>query len=730
MKSSLKSNPWLSRDAFNVSSLPSKKVVPSRRFDFKAVLIFLVASYISLWTFFLYDLRRSHEEAFHYAAIQLQNLTRVYAEEVSSSIDAINYLLIDLRDDWQGDVAHFETLMQHRQVYLDPRIAFSVGIMDAQGILIYASGNRHPPAMNLSDLEHFAFHSYGRGDELHISAPTLMREIDRVAIHFTRPLPRKEGKFNGVIVVSVSPEYFYRFHEAIDLGQDSSIALARIYGDLLARFPYPEQILNKVIQSAPWIGARPDEYGFFNKYSEVDKVERLYAWRVVEKGDLAVVTGQSVDTILTPYYQLRRTYLWVGGAATVFLLLAAWVVQRYRRQRAKAEEKVQHMEEALERSQKLESIGKLTGGVAHDFNNFLQILSSHVQMLDMIAAGNKEIESHLHGMAHVIERGSKLTSQLLTFARRQPLHPTVVDLVKLHRELDSLIQRLVGHDIRVHTSIEEDLWKIRVDSSLLENVILNLAANARDAMDGKGQLSIRLANESIDELRAADYPGITPGEYVMLAMTDTGSGMPPDILEQVFEPFFTTKPAGKGTGLGLPMAYGFVKESDGHIHIDSEVGRGTTIRMYFPRADDEQAVNSSAVTEAPVTGGMETILMVEDNPELRRMVSMMLECAGYRVLKAANPQEALKVLKENEAIDVLFTDVLMPGSMDGVELAKRAKAMHSDLTVILASGSYDVHRSLKDLEAAMGSIDFLQKPYQIEEVDAAIRKLRSKKKDD
>lgn len=568
-----------------------KELSSSRPFDSNAVFLFLAAVLLSIWAFITYDLQRSHDQAFHHARIQLHNLTKVYVEEVSSSIETINYVVLDLREEWKGDPVAFDAFLTFRLAHLDPRVAFNVGIIDAGGTLIYTSTDWNAKPVDLSDREHFKFHYFNRGDGLYISEPVLLRAAHRLAVQFTRPLPAERGEFNGVIVVSVSPEYFSRFHEALDLGKDSSIALAKINGPLLARYPEPTLILDKAIKDAPWLNGTAAESGFFQKYSEVDNIERLYAWRILKEGSLAVIMGQSTQTILASYYHLRRAYLWSGSSATIFLLVAGYALWWNRRQRAKANANLQRMEDALERSQKLEAIGKLTGGVAHDFNNILQIISGNTQWMEMIAEGNKKIASqeimpHLKSTASAIERGSKLTSQLLTFARRQPLHPTVVDLVKLHQELESLVQRLVGHDIQVHTAIADNLWKVEVDPALLENVILNLAANARDAMDGKGTLSISLTNESIDEPRISIYPGLTPGDYVMLAMTDTGSGMPPDVLEHVFEPFFTTKPEGKGTGLGLSMAYGFVKESGGHIHIESTVGSGTTLRIFLPRCNE------------------------------------------------------------------------------------------------------------------------------------------------
>jgi hypothetical protein len=397
-----------------------KAIASSRLFGSNAASLFLAAVLLSIWAFIAYDLNRSHDQVFDHARTQLNNLTNVYAEEVSSSIDAIDYVLVDLREEWKGNPAEFDALVQFRQVHLDPSVAFNVGIIDADGTLIYTSSDWNAKHIDLSDRQYFKFHYFNRGDGLHISEPILLRIANRWAIQFSRPLTAERGQFNGVIAVSVSPEYFSRFHKTIDLGNNSSIALARVTGELLARSPDPELALGSSIRSAPWLEGVNGRSGFFQKHSEVDLVERLYAWRVLEDGDMAVVLGQSVDTILAPYHQLRRTYLTWGILATAALLFAAYLIGRNRLQSAKANANMKQMEEALARSQKLESIGKLTGGVTHDFNNILQIVNSNVDLLAMTAAGNKQIEPYLNSISDAVERGSKLAAQLLTFARRQP----------------------------------------------------------------------------------------------------------------------------------------------------------------------------------------------------------------------------------------------------------------------------------------------------------------------
>ncbi len=373
---------------------------------------------------------------------------------------------------------------------------------------------------------------------------------------------------------------------------------------------------------------------------------------------------------------------------------------------------------ALHRTQKLEAVGKLTGGVAHDFNNVLQIISGNIQIMLIRPGTEAERRERLQNTLHAVERGANLSSQLLAFARRQPLAPVTVNLRRLLENLGSLLRRSLGEEIDVETSSAGGLWNAFVDPNQLENVILNLAINARDAMPGGGRLTIELGNAFLDEDYVASEPDLRAGQYVMLAITDTGCGMTPDVLEQAFEPFFTTKPEGEGTGLGLAMAYGFVKQSGGHIRIYSEVGQGTSVRIYLPRhLDDEQVL--PAQTDLSVLGGDETILVVEDDPVVRVTVVALLEDLGYHVLQAAQAAEALSLIEEGATIDMLFTDVVMPGPLRSVELAKLVQQRMPDVAILYTSGYAQnaiVHGGRLD-----AGVELLSKPYRREQLARKIR---------
>ena len=375
-------------------------------------------------------------------------------------------------------------------------------------------------------------------------------------------------------------------------------------------------------------------------------------------------------------------------------------------------------EAALRQAQKIEALGKLTGGVAHDFNNLLQVISGNLQLLTKDVAGNPRAETRVQNALAGVSRGAKLASQLLAFGRRQPLEPKVVNLGRLLRNMDDLLRRALGEQIEIETVVSGGLWNTLVDPSQIENAILNLAINARDAMNDGGRLTIEASNAFLDDTYVRQHEDLSPGQYVMVAVTDTGTGIPQDLIEQVFEPFFSTKPEGKGTGLGLSMVHGLVKQSGGHIKIYSEVGEGTTIKLYLPRAVQAEDVITDT-SNAPVRGGTETVLVVEDDDDVRDTAVGLLSELGYRVLKARDAQSALNVIESGVPIDLLFTDVVMPGQLRSPELARKAKERLPNLAVLFTSGYTEnaiVHHGRLD-----PGVELLSKPYTRE---ALARKVR------
>ena len=384
-------------------------------------------------------------------------------------------------------------------------------------------------------------------------------------------------------------------------------------------------------------------------------------------------------------------------------------------------------EAALLRAQKMESLGQLTGGIAHDFNNLLQVISSNLQLLEVEFAGNARAQRRITAALDGVARGSRLASQLLAFGRRQALAPQVLNIGQHIASIEDMLRSAIGSDIRVDVIKAPALWNSFIDPAQLENAILNLTINARDAMDGHGTLTVRLANAVLDAEYAASHEEVAPGEYVMFALTDTGSGMPPEVIEKVFEPFFTTKPEHKGTGLGLSMVYGFVKQSGGHVNIESEVGVGTTIRLYLPRAK-AVAVAEPAADDGPVVGGSETVLVVEDDPDVRAAAVDMLKGLGYRVLKAADAEGGLAIVESGLPIDLLFSDVIMPGELCAADLAKQAREHLPGIAVLFTSG-YTENAICVEGRLDKGT-HLLTKPYTREALARKVRKVLDARKAD
>jgi len=379
-------------------------------------------------------------------------------------------------------------------------------------------------------------------------------------------------------------------------------------------------------------------------------------------------------------------------------------------------------EEALRQAQKMEAIGQLTGGVAHDFNNLLTIVIGNLETMRrrMGTAGGEpmQVRPALEHALQGAQRAASLTQRLLAFSRRQPLDPKPLDINRLVTGMSELLRSTLGEHVVLQTVLSGGLWRTHADPNQLESAILNLALNARDAMPEGGRLTIETANTYLDESYVVHQTEVLPGQYVVLCVTDTGIGMTREAIARAFEPFYTTKDAGHGTGLGLSQVYGFVKQSGGHVKIYSEVGQGTTVRLYFPRVDQGEDV-VAPVDPRPAAGGTETILVAEDDPEVRATAVAMLGDLGYRVLQAKDAESALSVIDSGVQVDLLFTDVVMPGPLRSPELARKARARLPGIAVLFTSGYTEnaiVHGGRLD-----AGVELLPKPYTRE---ALARKLR------
>ena len=383
----------------------------------------------------------------------------------------------------------------------------------------------------------------------------------------------------------------------------------------------------------------------------------------------------------------------------------------------------QRIEEELRQSQKMEAVGQLTGGIAHDFNNLLTVISGNLEMMEP-RLKDETLRALLREAQEATDDGAELTSQLLAFGRRQPLNPKPVDVAQHVSTFSELLRRTLGETIELRSVINGTPGQAMVDASQLQNALLNLALNARDAMSRGGRLTVEITRTSLDRDYAQMYPEVRTGNYVLISVTDTGCGMTNEVRRHAFEPFFTTKGVGSGTGLGLSMVYGFVKQSGGHVQLYSEPGQGTSVRLFLPaftEGDDVAiAVEAASSADHEIPMGRETILVVEDDARVRRVAIMRLSNAGYTVLEAANGSDALEMLSAHPEIELLFTDIIMPGGMTGDELAKHARALRPDIKVLFTSGYAEPSIAGREL-TERGS--WLKKPYSARELATRLREL-------
>ncbi len=420
-------------------------------------------------------------------------------------------------------------------------------------------------------------------------------------------------------------------------------------------------------------------------------------------------TGSTI-TLLTSKIPLRDPNGEISGVLGTYMDIT---------ERKRAEEEREKLQAQLVQAQKMESVGRLAGGVAHDFNNMLLVILGHAELALRQVNPANPIHNDLDQIHKAAQRSADLTRQLLAFARKQAITPQILNLNETVSGMLKMLQRLIGEDIALVWHPGAILWPVQMDPTQIDQIMANLAVNARDAIAGVGNLTIETDNITLDATYCAIHAGVTPGDYVRLAVSDTGVGMSRDVLTHLFEPFFTTKDVGKGTGLGLATIYGIVKQNNGHINVYSEPGHGTTFRIYLPRHIEKTAPSKKEFQAETATGGSETILLVEDELAILAMSKIMLEQFGYRVLAASTPGEAIQLAEEYTGeIHLLMTDVVMP-EMNGRDLAKRLLALYPNLKRLFMSGyTADViaHRGVVD-----EGIAFIQKPFSIKDMAAKVR---------
>jgi two-component system, NtrC family, sensor kinase len=605
-------------------------------------------------------------------------------------------------------------------------LAQSIWIYDKAGYPLVTSWADPAPAQSFADRDFIKAHLnddvgtyYGRVYQSVFDAEPFFTVSKRVT---------HNDEFVGILEVSVPTSSFFKFFSTLAYTEGLQFALVRNDGVFLARYPRapadaPTQLgehsgfRTTVVESAGG--------GFYTSLSPIDGIERRFAIRHLGNTPLYLTAGIATSTIRDELIGDMAPHLIFGIPATFILFLTLLAVLR-RTQRLYAEiDRRSAAEEALRQSQKLDAIGHLTGGIAHDFNNLLTIIIGNLEtaqrQLEAWTDGAQiKLARRLDGAMHGALRAATLTKRLLAFSRQQPLSPTALDVNRVLSGVSDFLRRALGEDVSLEIVGGAGVWPVEADPAELEAVILNLVVNARDAMPNGGKLTIETSNSYLDEAYCRRHADIQPGQYVQIAVTDTGLGMTKDVLERAFEPFFTTKQAGQGTGLGLSQVYGFLKQSGGHVKIYSEPGEGTNVKIYLPRFFGKVPLAEEA-QGAPRRGRPgECILVVEDDDEVRKYVVETLGDLGYDVLEAPSAEDALRLIKEHDNVQLLLTDVVMPGK-NGRQLAEQAKRLRPSLKILYMTGysrNAIVHQGRLD-----PGVDLLQKPLTSEQLATTVRNI-------
>ena len=491
--------------------------------------------------------------------------------------------------------------------------------------------------------------------------------------------------------------------------------------DLQGNFHYVSPSFKEVL------GYSPEELRGLNAFSLIHSDDRETTMKIYQQALINKEAGNA-----------EFRYRHKNGNWRVFESVGKWIfngngippqsvlVSRDITERKQTEEKMAALQVQLGQSQRMEAIGRLAGGIAHDFNNMLAVIQGYSDLCLFNIPKENPVREDIKAITNAVKRAANLISQLLAFSRRQTMKMEVIDLNPLLQNLEKMLRGVIGEDVELVTTLEVDLGRIKADPGQIEQTLLNLALNARDAMPHGGKLTIETANVTLKETSRQNHMGLTPGHYVMISITDTGSGMTQEVKERIFEPFFTTKEIGKGTGLGLSMVYGIVKQSGGHIGVDSEPGKGTTFKIYLPRVDEPMVeVEEKEKDICGLSLGNETILLVEDEEEVRKLVARILRKQGYKVLEASQGKEVFSLCEEQEGpIHLMVTDVVMP-EMTGVELAEHIKQVYPEMKVLYMSG-YSSDRVAIDREKVEKRIEFIQKPFTVYRLARKIREVLEK----
>lgn len=605
-----------------------------------------------------------------------------------------------------------------------------VFILDGEGRPLVAANVFPIPAnVTAADRPYFMAHRDDR-QERYVSETFRSRIKSTDVFQYSERRQAPDGAFDGVVLVAISPTYFGKLFEQAAGSDNYTTSLVRADGELLARHPAPGGTtrFERGSKFMKAIAANPESGTYTTPQASIDGVARTVVYRKLPDLPVYVAVGVASDLVREAWMYRMSTHLLFGLPATLGLFALALLASRRAASQAETldrlrEEQIRRasVEESLRQSQKMTAVGQLTAGIAHDFNNLLTGIGGAIEMIGRrVPQPTPEVERFLDLARTGVSRAATLTQRMLAFARQQPLQIEAVDANRLVTGMSELLRRTLGETVQIETVLSGGLWRATADPAQLEAAVLNLAINARDAMPGGGTLTIETANAHLDDAYAAANVEVTPGQFVMIAVSDTGTGMDQQTIARAFEPFFTTKERGQGTGLGLSMTYGYIKQIGGHLKIYSEIGHGSTVKIYLPRTQAESGAGPELATAVSVAAGAGPIvLVVEDDPVVREFaVAACREC-GCTVHEAGDGEQALRLLEKHGDIALLFTDVGLPGGMNGRQLAGAAVARRPDLKVLYMTGytaNAIVHHGVID-----AGVNFLGKPFSVAALAAKIK---------
>ena len=687
--------------------------------------LLMVASLVFPAALFVYASYNDYRDVYAVADERIDRSLDVLQEQALKVFETVDRIFPEV-----GEVVRglSDDQIRAAQASLTPRLQRIVGVMpQVRGIVLVGRDGRAlassvPAALesgaDFADRPYFtAQQASDAGTYVGDVRTSTTQDAGKSLFEVSRRLPSADGSFRGVIAIALRPQYFDDFYAMIQQSPGNFYALARADGMLLARYPVAAQGSQQLSPGSKLRRAidRGVAQDLYSVTSEVDGRNRRVGFRKVPGYPVYAIAGIDSAAIRAAWLDQVGGHLIFGLPATLLLFSALWVVLRRTKRLYDEAQRREFAEDALRQAQRLEAIGQLTGGVAHDFNNLLMIVSGTAARLRRHVRGDKET-ALLDAIANATARGESLTRQLLAFSRRQTHQPCVIDLAERLPEIKDMLSRSLRGDIDIRLGVPRRPCAVKVDPNEFELALLNLAFNARDAMPSGGTLTIGakpvvMRGKSTEE-------GLS-GEFVAVRIADTGTGIPPEVLPRVFEPFFTTKDVGKGTGLGLSQVYGFARQSGGAASIATSARRGTAVTLFLPRSFEAPAQPRREAVASTVVRPAGAVLVVEDNPEVAAVAQAYLEQLGYAVRHAAGAQAGLDLLAGEAGIDLVFSDILMPGGMNGLQLADTVRRLYPDVAVLLTTGY-----SSSAQDAVRRGFAVLQKPYDLAGLENALREAR------